>query len=92
MSHRGLIGVFWLTDALRDGTFAVRLLRRNLLFTATATLSLAIGIGANTAVFMVIDALLLQPPAAVRMPRLWAPRRCGWETRTPTPDASSAAT
>ena len=65
MSHLGLIGISWLTDALRDIAFAARLLRRNPLFTATATLSLAIGIGANTAVFMIIDALLLRPPAGV---------------------------
>jgi predicted permease len=68
MSHRGLIRLSWLADALRDVAFAARLLRRNPLFTATATLSLAIGIGANTAVFMIIDALLLRPPAGVREP------------------------
>ena len=68
MSHRSLIGVSWLTDALRDVVFAARLLRRHPLFTLTATLSLAIGIGANTAVFMVVDALLLRPPAGVREP------------------------
>jgi predicted permease len=68
MSHRGVIGLSWLTDALHDVAFAARLLRRNLLFTATATLSLAIGIGANTAVFMIIDALLLRPPAGVLEP------------------------
>jgi predicted permease len=68
MSRRATIGISWLVDALRDLAFAARLLRRNPMFTATAALSLAIGIGANTAVFMVIDALLLRPPAGVREP------------------------
>jgi predicted permease len=63
-----LIAISWLTDALCDLAFAARLLRRNRLFTATATLSLAIGIGANTAVFMIIDTLLLRPPAGVQEP------------------------
>lgn len=55
----------WLDDAARDLRHAGRLLQRNPVFTATAVLSLAIGIGANTTVFSVANALLLQPPAGV---------------------------
>ena len=44
-----------------------RLLRRNPVLTITATLSLAIGIGANTTIFTVANALL-QPPAGVAEP------------------------
>src|SRR5262249_46710583 len=47
---------------------AVRLVRRNPLFALTATLSLAIGIGANTAIFTVVNALFLRSPAGVQKP------------------------
>jgi predicted permease len=47
-------------DALADVAFGFRFLRRSPTFAAVTVLSLAIGIGANTAVFTVIDALLLR--------------------------------
>ncbi len=55
----------WVGDARRDLIHATRLLRRNPVVTIVATLSLAIGIGANTTVFTVANALLFQPPAGV---------------------------
>jgi predicted permease len=58
----------WFNDARRDLVHAARLLRRNPVLTITATLSLAIGIGANTTIFTVAKALLLQPPAGVVEP------------------------
>src|SRR4051812_22704380 len=50
---------------LQDLRYAVRLLRRNPLFALTAVLSLAIGIGANTTIFTIANALLFQPPLGV---------------------------
>jgi predicted permease len=58
----------WIGDARRDMMHAARLLRRNPVVTIVATLSLAIGIGANTTVFTMANALLFQPPAAVVEP------------------------
>jgi predicted permease len=60
---------------LQDLRTGARLLARNPGFTLIAILSLAIGIGANTAIFSVINALLLRPPAQVvdpeRIVSLW---------------------
>ena len=46
--------------ALRDLGYALRLVRRNPAFSAVAVLSIALGIGANTAIFGIIEALLLR--------------------------------
>jgi predicted permease len=53
---------------LQDVRYAARLLRRNPLFALTATLSLAIGIGANTTIFTIANALLFKAPAGVVEP------------------------
>src|SRR5438270_689394 len=46
---------------LRDFLWSVRTLRKAPLFLAVAVLSLALGIGANTAIFTLINQLILQP-------------------------------
>lgn len=49
----------WLEQLYRDVQYAFRTMRHNPGFTTTAVLSLALGIGANTAIFSLIDALML---------------------------------
>ena len=53
--------VRWLSDLGRDVRYAVRTLGRAPAFAATAVLTLALGIGANTAIFSVVDQLLVRP-------------------------------
>jgi predicted permease len=61
-------------DLLQDVKYALRMLRKNLLVTVVIVASLAIGIGANSAIFSVVDALLLHPlpyPDSNRLVEIW---------------------
>ncbi len=55
-AHRWL----WLDDLIRDVSYGLRQLRRNPGFTAVAVVTLALGIGANTGIFSLLDSVLLK--------------------------------
>ena len=68
---REVWGWTWLERLAQDARYALRLLRQNPSFSTVAVLSLALGIGANTAIFSLIDGLLLKQLPVLDPKSLW---------------------
>jgi len=58
---RAVWSAVWIEQLLEDTRFGLRMLRKNLGFAAVAILTLGLGIGANTAIFSVVQGVVLAP-------------------------------
>ena len=73
-AHRDRRSTRWIETFLKDVRHGLASLKRNPAFALTAVGVLALGIGANTAMFSLVDAVLLKPlpfPEPERMVRVW---------------------
>lgn len=84
-SYRMQQGVPWMAQFARDIQFAIRRLRNSPGFALTAILTLALGIGAVTSVFSVVNAVLLKPFAFRDPDRLVVMREVEEEIRSQAP-------
>jgi len=71
MKQRISIGTLWLDSIWRDVKLALRQLRRSPAFTTTAILTLALGIGATTAIFTLVQQVMLRSLPVATPDQLW---------------------
>ncbi|MDB6039307.1 MAG: hypothetical protein JWM99_3148 [Verrucomicrobiales bacterium] len=65
--------ISWIETSIRDVRFGVRMLGKNPVFTAVAVLTLALGIGAATALFSVVYGVLISPYPYAKPGEIWVP-------------------
>jgi putative ABC transport system permease protein len=84
--HRENRSSLWIENLVKDARYALAALRREPLFASVAVGVLALGIGANTAMFSLVDGVLLKPmpfPNPERVVRVW---------EAPTPSNTNSTT
>src|ERR1700682_5454991 len=77
---RDVRGTRWLEDLWQDFRYALRILRQRPGFTAVSVITLALGIGAGTAIFSAVNPILFEPlpyPYPSRVMAIWEMRRDG---------------